>query len=128
MKIEHLALWTRDLENMKRFYEKYFGMTAGERYYNPQKHFSSYFLTFSHGARLELMHRSDIRSGKDDPARTYGFTHFAISVGSRDKVDHLTRILREAGYDIPGEPRVTGDGYYESVICDPEGNRVEITE
>ena len=32
------------------------------------------------------------------------------------------------GYPVISGPRVTGDGYYESCILDPEGNRIEITE
>ena len=58
----------------------------------------------------------------------FGLTHFAISVGSRERVDELTEAIRSAGYEITGEPRTTGDGYYESVITDPEGNLVEITD
>jgi len=42
-------------------------------------------------------------------------------------VNALTNQLREDGYAILGEPRTTGDGYYESVIQDPDGNRIEIT-
>jgi lactoylglutathione lyase len=56
-----------------------------------------------------------------------GLTHYAISVGSIEKVDQLTEQLRSDRYIIVGEPRATGDGYYESVILDPDGNRVEIT-
>lgn len=35
--------------------------------------------------------------------------------------------LRTDGYHVIGEPRTTGDGYYESVVLDADGNRVEIT-
>ena len=55
-------------------------------------------------------------------------THIAISVGNKEKVDLLTNLIRNKGYEIIGEPRTTGDGYYESVIADPEGNHIEITE
>ncbi len=55
-------------------------------------------------------------------------THFAISVGSRERVDELTEKIRSGGFKIVGEPRTTGDGYYESVVRDPEGNLVEISE
>jgi lactoylglutathione lyase len=50
----------------------------------------------------------------------------AISVGSRDHVDELTARLRQDGYPVLDGPRRTGDGYYESVVLDPDGNRVEI--
>jgi lactoylglutathione lyase len=128
MKIEHLALWVTDLEQMKSFYEKFFEAQAGERYHNPNKNFSSYFLYFSEGSRLELMHRPDIpESGHAQGAEHKGLIHFALSVGSKEKVDQLTEKLRADGYTVAGEARRTGDGYYESVVLDPEGNRIEIT-
>lgn len=127
VKIEHLAIWVTDLEKMKLFYEKYFLAQAGEKYFNPTKNFSSYFLSFPEGPRLELMHKPNIPDNLNDSLKEYlGIIHFAISVGSKEKVDGLTEWLRRDGIKIVGEPRTTGDGYYESVVFDPEGNRVEI--
>ncbi|MEM7368345.1 MAG: VOC family protein [Bacteroidota bacterium] len=128
MNIEHLAIWVQDLDIMKRFYESYFGARAGEKYRNSKKQFESYFLSFERGCRLELMHRPDIPANVNDLLKEYqGLIHFAISVGSKEKVDSLTEDLRSAGYMIVGEARTTGDGYYESVVLDPEQNRIEIT-
>jgi lactoylglutathione lyase len=128
MKIEHLAIWVKDLEGMKTFYEHYFDGKSGERYNNPKKNFNSYFIEFSEGCRLELMNKPEIPQNLNDSILEYiGIIHFAISVGSKEKVDALTEQLRKDGYSIVGEPRTTGDGYYESVILDPENNRIEIT-
>lgn len=128
MKIEHLAIWVKDLESMKLFYKKYFNATAGEKYHNPKKNFHSYFLSFEQGCRLELMYKPEIPDNKNEVThQALGIIHFAISVGSKQKVDNLTETLRNAGYKIIGEPRTTGDGYYESVVLDPENNRIEIT-
>lgn len=126
MKIEHVAFWVRDLEGMRDFYCKYFDLLAGPKYVNEKKQFSSYFLSFKKGARIELMHRIDITDGAQRSS-VFGLTHLAISVGSNDRVDKLTERLRSDGVMIVGEPRTTGDGYYESVIEDPEGNQIEIT-
>ena len=128
MKIEHLAIWVSDLEASKAFYTTYFQARPGEKYINPQKKFTSYFLSFEGGARLELMHRPDIARIFDAGKEALGLTHFAISVGAKTRVDDLTEKLRKDGHTIVGEPRTTGDGYYESVVLDPEGNRIEITE
>jgi lactoylglutathione lyase len=128
MKIEHLAIWVHDLEQMKDFYTRFFHMNCNEKYHNEKKQFSSYFLSFEGGARIEIMHRPDIAERSDRPGITHGFTHFAISVGSRERVDELTELIRKAGFKVTGEPRTTGDGYYESVISDPEGNLVEMTD
>lgn len=129
MKIEHIAIWTEDLEAAKEFYIKYFNMNCGEKYTNTQKRFSSYFLSFEDSStRIELMHRPDILKPNDKKGFTYGLTHFAISVGSKELVNSLTEKLRANNFIIQGEPRTTGDGYYESVILDPEGNLIEITE
>lgn len=127
MKIEHIAVWSRNLEALKDFYCKYFGARAGEKYVNPTKGFESYFLYFQSGCRLELMCRGDIRESSP-PGELFGYAHIAFSTGSREMVDSLTETLMNDGFPVPNGPRVTGDGYYESMILDPEGNRVEITE
>lgn len=128
MKIEHLAIWVEDLERSRQFYETYFRATANDKYHNPKKNFSSYFLSFDSGCRLEIMHRPDISPLPQKAEKEYrGIIHFAVSVGSEREVDALTERLRADGYPIIGEPRRTGDGYYESVILDPEDNRIEIT-
>jgi len=57
-----------------------------------------------------------------------GLAHFAVSVGTKERVNSLTEKFRENGIRIIGDPRTTGDGYYESIISDPEGNLIEITE
>lgn len=129
MKIEHIAIWVNNLEEMKSFYVKYFQGTAGLKYYNAQKNFSSYFISFQDGCRLELMHRPDIKKKNAyDLSEREGLIHFAMSVGSKKHVDNLTERLRTDQYKIIGDPRTTGDGYYESVILDPENNRIEITK
>lgn len=128
MKIEHVAIWVRDLEKMKAFYVKYFEAKSNQMYYNPKKEFRSYFLSFNEGCRIEIMHKPGIPNSKDDVYQEFtGIIHFAMTVGEKDKVDSLTEKLRNDGYEIVGEPRTTGDGYYESVVLDPESNRIEIT-
>jgi lactoylglutathione lyase len=128
MRIEHIAIWAKDLEKLKNFYVKYFQSSAGEKYVNAQKNFQSYFLIFENGCRLEIMHKPEIPSTRNNIQEQFtGLIHFAISIGSKEEVDRLTEQLRTDGYEIVGEPRKTGDGYYESVVLDPEGNRIEIT-
>ncbi|WP_461147424.1 VOC family protein [Spirosoma pulveris] len=128
MRIEHLAIWVRDLEKMRTFYETYFLASSNDKYINVVKGFSSYFLTFpSGGARLELMQMPGIPNSQNNALLQFtGIIHFALSVGSEAAVDALTDQLRTDGYTVVGEPRRTGDGYYESVVLDPEENRIEI--
>ncbi len=129
MKIEHIAIWVKDLENMKTFYQRYFSAQAGDRYENPAKGFASYFLSFDSGARLEIMSRDDVPDSKDDPLKqATGYIHLAMSVGSKQSVNTITSQLAGEGYAVLDGPRTTGDGYYESVVLDPENNRIEITE
>ncbi|WP_313568123.1 VOC family protein [Acetoanaerobium noterae] len=128
MNIEHIAIWTSDIERLKLFYTEYFGCTSGSKYINSSKSFESYFLMFDSGCRLEIMQMPSIPLNLNNRFSKYlGLIHFAVSVGSKEKVDELTARLRSDGYEIVGEPRVTGDGYYESCILDPDGNRIEIT-
>jgi lactoylglutathione lyase len=128
MYLTHVALWTKDIERLKSFYERYFNAQASAKYTNAQKQFQSYFLTFATGARLELMQRPDISPlEKQTGQEFHGYAHLAMAVGSEAAVDRLTQRLVADGYPRLDGPRWTGDGYYESVILDPEGNRVEIT-
>lgn len=128
MRIEHVAIWTEDLQTLKDFYCKWFQAETGAKYANEVKGFESYFLTFPSGARLELM-RSVVKVEQPaEPTKTpTGYAHIAFAAGSEVRVDTLTEQLREAGHTVLDGPRSTGDGYYESVVLDPDGNRVEIT-
>ena len=127
MRIAHIALWADDIERLAQFYAKYFGATIGAKYTNELRRFESRFLTFADGARLELMHSGMLRPvGHERGAERMGLTHLAIAVGSEQRVDALTRQLRQDGVEILTGPRRTGDGYYESVALDPDGNRVEL--
>lgn len=128
MQINHFALWVSDLERTKAFYERYFGAQANAKYVNERKQFQSYFLTFAGGPSLELMQRPDIAPLDRQPGQEFlGYAHLAIAVGSTAAVNELTARLVADGYRHIDGLRCTGDGYYESVILDPEGNRIEIT-
>lgn len=128
MQISHFALWVSDLEGAKAFYERYFGAQANAKYVNERKQFQSYFLTFAGGPSLELMQRPDITPLNRAPGQEFlGYAHLAMAVGSQAAVDELTARLVADGYQRIDGPRWTGDGYYESVVVDPEGNRIEIT-
>jgi lactoylglutathione lyase len=125
MKIEHVAIWVKDIEGMKTFYEKYFNGQSNEVYHNKAKGFESYFIQFDSGARLEIMRQSSVV--KPSGGERLGWAHIAFSLGSREDVEQLTARLSGDGFRLINGPRVTGDGYYESVIEDPEGNQVELT-
>jgi lactoylglutathione lyase len=126
MRIEHIAIWTSDLEKMKNFYETYFNGQASSKYHNTVSDFQSYFISFDDTTRLELMSKPY----KNQPVfneHLFGLTHFAISVGCKEMVNLLTMRLHNDGFNVISQPRTTGDNYYESVISDPEGNLIEIT-
>ena len=124
MKIHHIAIWTFRLEELREFYIRYFNGTSNEKYINPKKGFESYFIYFDDGAALELMSRTDVQNTPIEENKL-GLTHFALSFQSKEDVLRTTEQLRSDGYTIAGEPRTSGDGYFESVILDPDGNRVE---
>lgn len=128
MRIEHIALWTRDLDRLQTFYATWFGASAGARYQNTAKGFESCFLSFGSGARIELMRSTSLDLAESAPGvQRLGWTHLALSLGSESAVDALTSALKQAGTPVLDGPRRTGDGYYESVVLDPDGNRIEIT-
>lgn len=126
MKIDHIALYVNDLEGAKAFFETYFQAVANDGYHNQKTDFRSYFLSFSDGSRLEIMTKPDLTDSGNLLDR-FGYTHIAVSVGSRKAVDALTARLNAGGYPTLSGPRVTGDGYYESCVLGFEGNLIEIT-
>lgn len=125
MVIEHIAIFTNNTEVLKNFYVKYFNGKAGVKYYNIETGLKSFFITFETGARLEIMQRPDINIERFPNCK--GLNHLAFKTGSAEKVDSLTKLIKDDGYRIRSNPRETGDGYYESCIYDPDGNEVEIT-
>ena len=118
MKIEHVASWVSDLERTSAFYERWFTASKGPKYSSAKRPFHSYFLSLGSGPRLELM------ASLGEAPR---MAHIAVSVGSRENVDGLFQEMKAAGVRIVSEPRLTGDGYYEAVVADPDGNLIEIT-
>lgn len=126
MEITHLAIWTVHLEELKDFYVRWFGAQAGAKYENPQKGFESYFLTFGKGPSLELMRRKDIAEAVPAGCERTGLAHFAFCAGTPQQVNERTEYFRRNGIPVVGEPRTTGDGFYEAVVLDPDGNRIEL--
>jgi lactoylglutathione lyase len=124
VRIEHVGVWVDDIDRVAAFYTKYFGAQVGDLYRNARTGFESRFLTFGGGARLEVMTRQDVagRAGTEQ----LGLAHVALTVGDEATVDALAARLRADGIAPDSGPRRTGDGYYECVVRDPEGNRVEI--
>lgn len=124
MHIAHIALWTQNLEKTRRFYTVFFNGVSNAKYTNASTGFSSYFITFPKGPTLELMQRKDIKNSRS--ANCLGYCHIAFKLGSKQAVVDTTQALQVCGIKVISFPRVTGDGYFESVVEDPEGNHVEL--
>lgn len=128
MRLDHIALWTDDIDRLVLFYTRYFDARPGARYVNAGKGFESCFLSFEGGARIEIMKTTTLALlAHEKGTPRSGLTHFCLATGAEEAVDALTQRLRDDGYAVLDGPRRTGDGYYESVIADPDGNRVEIS-
>ena len=126
MRMDHVAMYVQDLESAKKFFVDYLGAVSNTGYHNPKTDFRSYFLTFDDGARIEIMNKPGMVDSEKNPART-GYIHIAFSVGSKERVDTLTKRFKDAGDEVISGPRTTGDGCYESCVVGIEGNQIEIT-
>jgi len=124
MYIDHVALYTEDLERLRSFYQTYFGAASNKKYHNPSTGLETYFLSFENGARLEIMTRPGLAPQSGAPQRM-GYIHLAFSLQGKDEVDRLTARLSADGFTVLSGPRTTGDGYYESCVLDPDGNQIE---
>lgn len=126
-RIDHMALYVRDLEEARRFFLEFFNGSSNQMYHNPVTGLRTYFISFPEGGRIEIMNRPDLVENGLSPLRR-GYSHIAMGVGSRENVDKVTSRLSDAGYRVLTSPRVTGDGYYESSVLGVEDCIIEITE
>ena len=126
MRIEHVAMNVNDLEKARDFFVSFLGGRSNDGYHNVKTGFRSYFISFDDGARLEIMNKPELADPEKELNRT-GLIHIAFSVGSKERVDELTKTMESAGYQVVSGPRTTGDGYYESCVVVIEGNQIEIT-
>ncbi|MBP7613587.1 MAG: VOC family protein [Paludibacter sp.] len=128
MKLEHIAIWTDNIELLRNYYVSFFDGQSNEMYINPKTQFQSYFISFESGARLEIMSMPNIPDNTNDTinAQHKGIIHIAFSVDTKQEVDAKAALLQANGLEILNGPRVTGDGYYEFVTLDPDKNRLEV--
>jgi lactoylglutathione lyase len=129
MTLDHVAIWTTRLEQMKDYYVKYFDGQTNEKYTNKEKLFESYFVTFDSGARLELMKMPGIPENLNVPfeKQHQGIIHLAFGMETMEKVSEKSIELARDGFKIIRGPRKTGDGYYEFETLDPDNNRIEVS-
>lgn len=127
--LHHVAIWTNNLENLKKYYTNYFNASSNSLYYNDKTNFKSYFLTFKSGSLLEIMQKPDIPLNANDTIikQHSGIIHLAFGVDTPDEVDKLAEQLQNDGFAILRGPRITGDGFYEFETADPDNNRIEVT-
>ncbi|CAI2477513.1 Glyoxalase-like domain [Serratia liquefaciens] len=126
MKIAHVALWTRDIDAQVTFWQRYFDGVTGEQYVSRNRPgFVSRFVSLAAGPTLEIMSLPDLLSAEQASERV-GWAHIALSVGEESRVDQLAQRAQQEGI-LQAAPRWTGDGFYEAIIRDPDGNAIEIT-
>lgn len=125
MHIHHIALWSFDIDLLKNFYVDFFDAKSSIKYVNPKKEFQSYFLKFKSGCKLEIMNSPHLQNQQIDDSMT-GLSHFAFFMPSKEVLNAKIRSLVNHGIEVVGNPRITGDGYYEAIVLDPDGNRVEL--
>lgn len=125
MNIAHVALWTRNLDAQVKFWETIFSGRSNERYLSKNRQgFASHFIMLDNGPTIELMTVPGLPDAPVYP-EFIGWAHIAINVGSKAKVDSMAEQARSGG-TLLSAPRMTGDGFYEAVIADPDGNRIEL--
>lgn len=126
MKLNHLALWTRDLETAADFWRKYFSAEIGDRYDSKNRPgFSSRFVNLpGEVIRFEIMEGPWVTM---HPGEACGWAHIAFSVGTSARVDEIAERFRGDGL-LVSAPRMTGDGHYEAVVRSPDGALIEIVE
>lgn len=125
IRLAHVALWTRDIDRLCAFWAQTFGASVGPLYQSRNRPgYQSRFLRFTSGAEVEVMAGPWV--GGPPAHEGQGYAHVALSLGSKAAVDDLAGRMRQQG-SLHAAPRHTGDGFYEAVLRDPDGNLIEIT-
>ena len=125
MNIEHVAIYVNNLEVEKDFFVKYFGAKISDEFGYFPNGFACCFLAFNNGLLLEIWHVNGMFDPKKAKYRS-GYHHIALNVGDKNAVNNLTQQMEDDGVYIVAAPRLTGDGYYASIVTDPEGNEIEL--
>jgi catechol 2,3-dioxygenase-like lactoylglutathione lyase family enzyme len=124
-RIEHIALATDDVEGLRDFY-LLLGAVASPASTHPDTSLRSCVLDFC-GVRLELFERQG-RQGETVDGRSPGLLHLGFALESADAVDELSGVIGAAGHRVLEPPHRSGElARYESVVLDPDGNRLKLT-
>jgi lactoylglutathione lyase len=123
--IEHIALATNELERLCDFYRQ-LGAVASPPRADPDTGRRSCVLDFC-GVRLEVFERPGSSGSAAGDVSSPGLVHLGFALGSADAVDELSGVLTAAGHRVLEPPHRTGElGSYESVVLDPDGNRLKL--
>ena len=122
MKLHHIAFWTENIERSVEFYKKHFN--ASVLFRHTAGDFSCVFIEISSGTKIEIMTRTDLSSA-DLKERT-GYSHFSLEVNSKEEVDRLTDYFISQNVEMKKIKEQYDDGFYESAVCDPDGNIIEL--
>jgi lactoylglutathione lyase len=126
--IEHIALATNDLESLCDFYRR-LGGVASPLPTDAEDALHGCVLDFC-GVRLEVFERPRSRHAApgDGDGRSPRLLHLGFALLSADAVDELSRVLAAAGHRVLELPHRTAErGRYESVVLDPDGNRLKLS-
>jgi lactoylglutathione lyase len=124
--IEHIALVTNDLERLCDFYRQLGAVIsplATDQDIGPR----SCVLDFC-GVRVEAFELPGSGEAAAGEGRSPGVLHLGFALESADAVDELSALIAAAGHRVLEPPHRAGDpGRYESVVVDPDGNRIKLT-
>jgi len=123
--IDHIALVTGDLDRLCAFYGL-LGAAASAPSGASGPGARSCVLDFC-GIRLEVFERRGFRGHASGVGPSPGLLHLGFALGSADAVDELSRVLAAGGHRVLEQPHRDDLGSYESVVLDPDGNRLKLT-
>ncbi len=126
MNISRVSMYVKNLPLMRDFYADWFGGRPGDLHEGRPVGVQHCHVHFENTV-LDLLFNPDM-PGDPDSAFRLGLIQFSFSLGTREAVDAKVEALRQSGFTIYVEPRVTVSGRYAATILDPETNMVELTE
>ena len=124
--IERIAISTNDLESLCDFY-RLLGGVASPLSTDSEDDARACALDFC-GIRLGVFERPHNGDEAAEEGMSPRLLHLGFALGSADAVDEISRVLAAAGHRLLEPPHRTGErGRYESVVLDPDGNRLKLS-
>jgi len=120
----HINIGVKDIDRSIEFYCGKLGLKMAFQIHNEEGKLMVTYLMLPDGNFVELILMGPAQREKED-AKALSAGHICFEV---DSMEETLALLKEAGIEIVGGPRIGRDLNHQCFITDPDGNRIEMMQ